>query len=553
MAADRPGFLENRKLANLTTAINRGETDKALALIDSSLPLDTVANGQHRSPMFAAIEAGNVAIVNALLDAGASLSASNDMKDTPLHAAVVTGSEAVIRTLIARGAAINAQVERKKHQYDGRTPLMNAAAGNNLTIVKLLLESGADPFLKDSAGFTALRFAEIFGKRTANYLRKIMGVSPAASELSLHDAAAAGIVERVARLLDEGFPVDTADEMGSTALHRAAMSDRTDAVRLLLERGASVDARNVRGTTPLLLAHKLDVVQLLLAAGANPNVEIGGGFTAFHHLVRTARADVLSAVIDAGANLESKTGDGQSVLDLAKMNRSAGRVLKARMGLASDALDRLRDELKDLPRLAQEPAFETAANWLGDLLHRKPAPWKRRKGVVYFHNVSVAKYLAPHFGEAEGTADAARMFSLCERLEDEGRAKGFTLVYVDSIPEEGRLPLILLPTSNKYAVLLACGTNGINKGHDTDAVISWLMAMETENSFVLTGCGFDFLDGRVAQPVKNAEHLAAQMIAFCPDMVDQAGFEISSLSRPDQIAAVAAALSSSGSFGFWWD
>jgi ankyrin repeat protein len=396
MAADRPGFLENRKLANLTTAINREETDKALALIDSSLSLDAVANGQHRSPMFAAIEAGNVAIVNALLDAGASLSAPNDMKETPLHAAVVTGNETVIRTLIARGAAINAQVQRKKHQYDGRTPLMNAAAGNNLAIVKLLLESGADPFLKDSAGFTALRFAEICGKRTANYLRKIMGVSPAASELSLHDAAAAGIVERVARLLDEGFPVDTPDEVGSTALHRAAMSDRTDVVRLLLERGASVDARNVRGTTPLLLAHKLDVVQLLLAAGANPNIEIGGGFTAFHHLVRTASADVLSAVIDAGADLQSKTGDGQSVLDLAKMNRSAGRVLKARMGLASDALDRLRDEMKDLPRLAQTPAFETAANWLGDLLNRKPAPWKRCRS--YVQSVRAAPGRSPRKG-----------------------------------------------------------------------------------------------------------------------------------------------------------
>jgi hypothetical protein len=45
-------------------------------------------------------------------------------------------------------------------------------------------------------------------------------------------------------------------------------------------------------------------------------------------------------------------------------------------------------------------------------------------------------------------------------------------VSVDSIPEDGRLPLILLPTRNKYVALLACGTNGINQSHDTEAVIS---------------------------------------------------------------------------------
>lgn len=65
--------------------------------------------------------------------------------------------------LLARGAPVNAQIARKGHQYDGRTPLMDAAAANSLPAVKVLLEHGADPFLKDSSGMTALSFAEIFG------------------------------------------------------------------------------------------------------------------------------------------------------------------------------------------------------------------------------------------------------------------------------------------------------------------------------------------------------------------------------------------------------
>jgi ankyrin repeat protein len=555
MAASRPGWFDNRKLDQLTTAINLGETEKALALIAPDLPLDAVAKGQHRSPLFTAIETGNVTVLEALLDAGTSLSATNDMGETPLHAAVLADHEAVIRTLIARGAAVNAQVQRKNHQYDGRTPLMSAAAGNNLPIVKILLEGGADPFLKDRSGFTALTFAEIFGKRTANYLRKIMAVEPAASALSLHDAAGAGLIDRVARLLDEGVPMDARDEMASTALHRASMSGRADVVRLLLERGVPVDARNVHGSTALVLADTLEVVQLLVAAGADPNADVGGGLTPFLCMARSAKPDVLRALIAAGANLQSRSDDGRTVLDHAKSNRpDARRLLKERLGVAADAIDLLRDEMKALVRLAAEPGFEAAAEWVGGLLNRKPAAWKRRKGVVYFHDVSIVKHLSATFGDAEDASDVERIFSLIEKLQDEVRAKGFTLVYIDSIPDEnGRVPLILLPTPNKYAALLACGTNGINKGHDTEAVISWLMAMEAENPFVLTGCGYDFLDGRLARPVTNAERLAERMIAFCPDMVDQAGGAISSLSRPEQIATLAAHLASSGSFGFWWD
>jgi hypothetical protein len=43
------------------------------------------------------------------------------------------------------------------------------------------------------------------------------------------------------------------------------------------------------------------------------------------------------------------------------------------------------------------------------------------------------------------------------------------------------------------------------------------------------------------------------MIAFCPDMVDQAAASLRWNSRPAQVTALAAELSDSGWFGFWWD
>ena len=86
-------WLKNRALDELTTAINLGETKKALSLIKPELPLDAVAQGQHSSPLFAAIEAANTAIVEALLAAGASVTLPNEMGETPLHAAASKGDD----------------------------------------------------------------------------------------------------------------------------------------------------------------------------------------------------------------------------------------------------------------------------------------------------------------------------------------------------------------------------------------------------------------------------------------------------------------------------
>jgi hypothetical protein len=225
------------------------------------------------------------------------------------------------------------------------------------------------------------------------------------------------------------------------------------------------------------------------------------------------------------------------------------------MGVAPNAFDALQDHMKELPTLAKAPAFQAVAERLGRLFNRKPAPWKRRKGVVYFHDVSLAKYLAPYYRETEAKGPAAldQASRLLSRLQDEVLAEGFVLAFTRAIPEEGGMPLILMPTADKYAALLATGTNGINYGHTTEAVIAWLRKMEGENPFRLGGCGHDFLHGRFPEPIKDAEALAARMIEFCPDIADQAHASIRLQSRPAQARAIAQEMTKTGWFGFWWD
>lgn len=66
-------------------------------------------------------------------------------------------NEILITWLIQHGTPIN------KQNYFGLSPLMVAAYANNLYLVKVLLENGADPNLIAKNGLTALEFARKAG------------------------------------------------------------------------------------------------------------------------------------------------------------------------------------------------------------------------------------------------------------------------------------------------------------------------------------------------------------------------------------------------------
>jgi hypothetical protein len=297
-----------------------------------------------------------------------------------------------------------------------------------------------------------------------------MDKSPQAWEASLHEAARAGLVEHARALLDRGAPIDDRDDLGRTALHWAVMSSRAETARLLLERGADVDARDKRGYTPLsLIQGSAEIAQLLVEHGADPNAAVDG-WPVLLYLAMFQPPEVLAPLIDAGSDMHAKAPDGRGLLEHCKLNSPRARkYLKERMGVAPNAFDALEDHMKELPKLAKSPAFQAAAERLGRIFNRKPAPWRRRKGVMYYHDVSLTKQLARHFGEPEAIGGAAldQASRLLTRLQDELLAEGFLLVFTSAIPEAGRMPLILMLTADKYAALLAAGTNGINYGHDT--------------------------------------------------------------------------------------
>jgi ankyrin repeat protein len=94
----------------------------------------------------------------------------------------------------------------------------------------------------------------------------------------LHHAAGNGDLAKIERLVSAGYDVGMFDDMGWAPLHHAAAKGQCDAVEALLRHGADVNANDEAtiGETPLSLAvqaRHVDLVRLLLASGADPDIE----------------------------------------------------------------------------------------------------------------------------------------------------------------------------------------------------------------------------------------------------------------------------------------
>jgi ankyrin repeat protein len=187
-----------------------------------------------------------------LLDQGADLNQSNAKGWTPLYLAVSNrnalmtavpapsneGALDFIRLLIDRGADLNARIKARTevHQANtslwlkeaGATPLLRAALCGDLTVVRLLVDHGADPRVATLDNTTPLMVASGVGW----------------AEGFTFQYSEDETFELVKLLVEKGARVNDANEDGITALHGAAYKGANRIVQWLVDQGADLAAKD---------------------------------------------------------------------------------------------------------------------------------------------------------------------------------------------------------------------------------------------------------------------------------------------------------------------
>jgi uncharacterized protein len=307
------------------------------------------ANAFGATPFSEAARIGHAGILTLLLKAGADPRATNSEGQTALHLVARTGNIEAAKLLIKAGAAVDA-----RETWGGQTPLHWAAAQDQPAMISLLISKGADVNAR-----AALRDWQ--RRVTAEGRPKDMnhgGFTP------LLYAAREGHLGAAAALIRGKADLDLADPDGTTPLILALTNAQWDLARLLIDAGADVNAWDIWGQSPLYMAvdmhilpvgtrvelpnmdrsNGLDIIQLLLAKGANPNAQL------------KLRPPYRNAVNDRGA-------DGTLVMGATPIMRAAtgGDIDALKLLLAAGALPDLPNEDGTTPLMAAVSASGTRA------------------------------------------------------------------------------------------------------------------------------------------------------------------------------------------------
>jgi len=179
--------------------------------------------------------------------------------------------------------------------------------------------------------------------------------------------------------------------VGDTALHLAAAGYRIELVRLLLAAGADPNSRtNHRQSGPLHYAadgyitgpvwnakRQVKTIQCLLDAGADINAQDKNGATPLHRAVRTRCAAAVKCLLESGSDATLKNKPGSTPFHLAVQNTGRG-------GSGAEAARAAqRDIIQDFLSFGLNPALKDGkgksvldwarSSWIRDMLSENAA------------------------------------------------------------------------------------------------------------------------------------------------------------------------------------
>jgi len=288
----------------------------AVALVEAGANVRLDASDPHDTPLVHAAQGGDLNLVRAMLMRGAAADyPAGATCDTPLHAAARGGHWEVFEALIDAGLDPLASGRRE-------TVADAAVWGGSTAIAELLVRLGAWPTGWETRKQRLLHLALNLRHYDMARLFIVWG-----ADCTMHAAAALNDVDELDRLLAQSGNITDRDPVwGWTPLTHAAYHDAYQAAVHLIDHGADVDD-NTERDTPLTLAAKsgrLDMVKLLVGAGADVNARGHAGRTALHEAASYYHVSTVEALLASGANANLLDDDGTLPADLAIWDECRG-------------------------------------------------------------------------------------------------------------------------------------------------------------------------------------------------------------------------------------
>jgi ankyrin repeat protein len=327
--------------------LSRGANPKELTKSDYSLLV-------HACYQPAAEE--KLAIIHLLIDAGADLNQASSYGESPLSVCFYFGDFAAIRLLLELGADANILEWTPLHRAVafGRLEKADVMAVERSLINLPNPRFDCSPF-QLSLKVGDLQNAKLLAENGGNLLQLNQN-----QESPLHIAAKHGQTQIVEWLLDLGANPQAVHSYGQTPLHVACEWDQPAVVDQLLNAGGNVSTGNHVEAQPIHLAHSLQIVQSLVANGADVNAVDGcgdwplklaaakndflrvkwllengatvdrtsHGATALHSAVLSDAQETISLLLNAGADPNASDVDGYTPI-IGAQSIETIRLLKA--------------------------------------------------------------------------------------------------------------------------------------------------------------------------------------------------------------------------------
>ena len=295
----------------LIDAVKSGDRDAAMALIAQRVDVNA-PESDGTTALHWAVQRNDLELVNRLIRAGAKVSARNDYGSTPMSEAAIVASAGLLEALVEAGADVESP------NADGQTALMVVARTSQVDAARLLIRRGANVNAAERwRGQTALMWAAAQGQPAMvkellahgadvnvrstvnNWQRQVTAepraiYRPAGGLTPLLYAAREGCVECARLLAEAGADLNLADPEGISPLLMAVINTHFDLAAYLIGKGANPNQWDLWGRAPLYAAvdlntiprggrpdrpsldetSSLQVIEMLLDAGANPNARL---------------------------------------------------------------------------------------------------------------------------------------------------------------------------------------------------------------------------------------------------------------------------------------